>query len=101
MGSPVLIFGAQLTTLCPCPAESPHPVALWCSTESSVPSAWLGFSRAVLCRSKCSKQHYRCVWAKPSECGEGDGSALVWPQVPVSLLVPSVPPVLQARWGWV
>lgn len=75
------IFGAQITTLCSCPAESPVqwlPGTVW-STGSPVPSAWPGSSTAVVCRSKCSKQHYCCVWAKPSECGEGDSSALVWP----------------------
>lgn len=77
----------------------PSSGCLVCSTGSPVPSAWPGSIRAVVCRSKCSNQDFCCVWAKPSEHGEGDSSAVVWSQVPLSLLVPSVPSLLQVQLG--
>lgn len=48
-----------------------------CSTGTPVSSAWPGSSRAGVCRSKCSNQHFYCVWAKPSGCEEGGSSSLV------------------------
>lgn len=95
-GIPLCSFSELISS----PAESPPSSGcLVCSTGSPVPSAWPGSIRAVVCRSKCSNQDFCCVWAKPSEHGEGDSSAVVWSQVPLSLLVPSVPPLLQVQLG--
>lgn len=98
-GLPVLIFRAQLTTLCSSPAQSPPSSG--CLVQGALsPLPGLGAAELWFAAPNAQAKGFTVFGLSPVNVGRG--TAQLWcgrHRAPVSLLVPSVPPVLQAQLG--